>query len=215
MYDGTAKSVTVTTTPLNLDGVTVTYNGSASVPVNAGSYAVNATLTNTNFQATNATGTLIIAKADQTITFGSLPDRLVNDPPFTLSATASSGLAVSYGSTGTIAIAGSTVTITGTGSATITASQAGDTNHNAASSVTRAFAINNPVPSIIGITPTSGLAGSQGFTLTINGSNFVDGSTIQFNGVSRPASFISSIQLTGPNPGIRNCLCGNSKYHYQ
>ena len=55
-FDGTPKSVTVTTTP----AVAVTYNGLSAPPTNAGSYAVIASLTNNNYQATNATGTLAI-----------------------------------------------------------------------------------------------------------------------------------------------------------
>ena len=59
-FDGTPKSVTVTTTPAGLTTVTVTYNGSTTPPTTAGSYAVVAALANGNYQSTNATGTLII-----------------------------------------------------------------------------------------------------------------------------------------------------------
>jgi len=59
-FDGTPKSVTVTTTPAGVTGVAVTYNGLSAPPTNAGSYAVIASLTNNNYQATNATGTLAI-----------------------------------------------------------------------------------------------------------------------------------------------------------
>jgi hypothetical protein len=65
-YSGTAKPVTVTTTP---NGLTVdfTYNGSATVPVNAGTYAVVGTISDANYQG-SATGTLVIKKAVLTIT---------------------------------------------------------------------------------------------------------------------------------------------------
>ena len=62
-FDGPSRSVTVTTNPTGLSGVSVTYNGSPTAPTNVGSYAVVAALTNTNYQATNATGTLTIATA--------------------------------------------------------------------------------------------------------------------------------------------------------
>jgi hypothetical protein len=42
--------------------VSVTYDGSAQAPTNAGSYRVVASLTNPNYEARNATGTLVIAK---------------------------------------------------------------------------------------------------------------------------------------------------------
>src|SRR5213596_1160736 len=39
-YDGSPKPVTVTTNPAGLSGVSVTYNGSSTVPTNIGSYSV-------------------------------------------------------------------------------------------------------------------------------------------------------------------------------
>jgi hypothetical protein len=69
-YDGTAKAATATTTPPNL-AVSFTYNGSATPPVNAGSYAVVATITNPSYTGT-ASGTLVISKAAATVTLGNL-----------------------------------------------------------------------------------------------------------------------------------------------
>lgn len=69
-YDGNAKPVTATTTPAGLP-VTVTYKGSTTAPVNAGSYAVTATINDTNYGGT-ASGTLVIAKATASISLGNL-----------------------------------------------------------------------------------------------------------------------------------------------
>jgi uncharacterized repeat protein (TIGR03803 family) len=60
-FDGNPKSVTVTTSPAGLSGVSITYNGSTIAPTASGSYAVVASLTNDTYQATNATGTLVIS----------------------------------------------------------------------------------------------------------------------------------------------------------
>src|SRR4030042_697531 len=72
-------------------------------------------------------------KADQTITFslGSDTVKTYGSPDFSLSATASSGLTVSFASSDpTVAsISGSTVTIHKTGTTTITASQAGNSTY--------------------------------------------------------------------------------------
>ena len=68
-YDGSPKAATVTVTPSGLSVVSVTYDGSATAPTNAGSYAVVASLTNNDYEATDATGTLVISKAAQTIVF--------------------------------------------------------------------------------------------------------------------------------------------------
>lgn len=68
-YDGTTQPVTVTTSPAGLTTVTVTYNGSVTVPTNAGTYTVVASLANANYTASNATGTLVIAKATPTVSW--------------------------------------------------------------------------------------------------------------------------------------------------
>lgn len=67
VYDGTGKSAIATTTPVGLNVVSITYNGSATLPINAGTYAVVASLTNSNYNATNATGNLVISKATATL----------------------------------------------------------------------------------------------------------------------------------------------------
>ena len=86
--------------------------------------------------------TFAIAKADQTITFNSLVDKTVIDSDFTVNATASSSLTVSFSATGDCTVTGNLVHLTGTvGSCTITASQVGDSNYNPAAAVLQAFAI--------------------------------------------------------------------------
>lgn len=69
-YDGTARPVSVTTTPAGLT-VGVTFDASAEVPVNAGTYAVAASITDPNYAGT-ASDVLHVAKAIATITLGDL-----------------------------------------------------------------------------------------------------------------------------------------------
>jgi N-acetylneuraminic acid mutarotase len=83
-------------------------------------------------------------KADQTITFGIQPDRILGQPPFTVSATASSSLAVAFSAAGTCTVAGSTVTLTAAGTCSITASQSGNNAWNPAPNVTRSFQVMTP-----------------------------------------------------------------------
>jgi predicted outer membrane repeat protein len=54
----------------------------------------------------------------------------------------------------------------------------------------------NPVPSIDTLGPASASAGGAAFTLTINGSGFINSSAVQWNGANRPTSFVSSTKLT-------------------
>ncbi len=73
-------------------------------------------------------------KLDQTINFSQTPDKTYGDAPYTLSATATSGLPVSYSSdnANVASISGSTLTFNGPGTATIIASQSGNAFYNAA-----------------------------------------------------------------------------------
>jgi hypothetical protein len=76
-----------------------------------------------------------ILKANQTIAFGPLPNKRFGDPPFSVSATASSGLAVTFSVSGACTLSGNTVTLTGPSGCAIKASQAGNANYNPAPDV--------------------------------------------------------------------------------
>jgi hypothetical protein len=54
----------------------------------------------------------------------------------------------------------------------------------------------NPIPSVLAIFPLRSTPGGQGFTLTVNGSNFVSGDRIRWEGNDRPTTFVNSSQLT-------------------
>ena len=58
------------------------------------------------------------------------------------------------------------------------------------------FNINNPVPVISSLSPTSVLEDGPDLTLTVNGSNFVAGSRVRLNGSNQSTTFVSSTQLT-------------------
>jgi hypothetical protein len=68
VYSTTTRMVNVTVTPSDVP-FTVTYNGSATAPVNAGSYAVLVTVNTPNYQGT-ASATLVVQKAPATATTG-------------------------------------------------------------------------------------------------------------------------------------------------
>jgi len=73
----------------------------------------------------------LTAKSSQTISFTPIPDKKLTDAPFQLTATASSGLAVTFEVvSGPATISGSTLTITGVGSVTVRATQAGNSDYN-------------------------------------------------------------------------------------
>ena len=58
----------------------------------------------------------------------------------------------------------------------------------------------NPVPTTTGLSPASATAGGTGLTLTVNGSGFVTGSVVQWNGKDRTTTYVSPVQLTAAIP---------------
>jgi hypothetical protein len=118
-----------------------TISGNTLTIVGAGTTTITASQAgNEDYNAaTNVLRDLVVNKANQTITFNTLPDRNDTDGSFTLGATTSSGLPITYVSSNenVVSISGNTATIVAPGTTTITASQAGNDNYNAAVSVNR------------------------------------------------------------------------------
>ncbi len=64
----------------------------------------------------------------------------------------------------------------------------------------KTFTVNQGVPSlaptITNLSPATVLAGGGNFTLTVNGTNFVNGSSVRLSGSLRSTTFVSATQLT-------------------
>ena len=58
------------------------------------------------------------------------------------------------------------------------------------------FTISSPVLSITSLNPPSAPAGGPAFTLTVNGSGFASGASVQWNGTPLPTTFVNPTQLT-------------------
>ena len=176
-YDGTEKSLSATTTPETI--VNLTYDGSNTAPTSAGIYTVIATISDANYEG-SATTSLMIGRAAQTITFGSLsPVTYAVGATVNLAATASSGLEVSYASSDTsvATVSGNIVTIVGAGSTVITASQAGGDNYNAAPAVTQTLTVNRAAITVTANGGQSKKANNADpvFTYTITSGALVNG----------------------------------------
>ena len=146
----------------------------------AGTYPITitaGTLSATNYSFTFVNGTLTVTGGvAQTITFAALPNVTYGVAPITLTASASSGLPVSYAVTGPASVSGSTLTITGAGSVTVTASQAGNSNYAAATPVSRTFTVS---PAVLTVTANnlSRPFGAANPTLTYAITGFVNSDT--------------------------------------
>ncbi|MDR3590660.1 MAG: CHAP domain-containing protein [Negativicutes bacterium] len=62
------------------------------------------------------------------------------------------------------------------------------------------FTINNPVPALSGLSPSTAWIGGSGFTLTVSGSNFVSTSKVLWNGSALSTNYVSGTQLTASVP---------------
>ena len=93
-YNGSAKSAAATTSPVGLT-VSFTYNGLTTVPTSANTYAVVATINDSNYQGT-ASGSLVIGKATATVTLGSLAATYNGSAKSATATTSPVGLTVSF-----------------------------------------------------------------------------------------------------------------------
>jgi hypothetical protein len=82
--------------------------------------------------------------------------------------------------------------IASAGSAEVTVTSANGTSAPATFTITS----NNSFPLLLSLSPGSATAGGVGFTLTVNGANFVPGSVVLWNGAVRATQYGSSTQLT-------------------
>jgi len=131
-----------------------------------GSYTVQVIATNSigDSPRSNQSGAVALGSSlSQSITFNAPADKTLPGS-FTLSATATSGLAVSFASTtsATCTVSGLTLTLVSAGSCSITASQSGDATYNAAADVVRTFTITAAAA------PPSGGGGGGGYVAPVD-----------------------------------------------
>ncbi len=70
------------------------------------------------------------------------------------------------------------------------------TNPGSAASGAVTFTVNNPLPVVTALTPSSMPAAGLPFALTVDGTNFVPGSVVRWNGANRVTAYVSSARLT-------------------
>jgi hypothetical protein len=167
----TLKSITPAVCAISGTTLTLTAAGSCSVVAEQAGNAVYAA-------AEPVTRAIAVAPAAQSITFVSPGNQTLGAAPATLLATATSGLVVTFssGSPPVCAVTGTSLSLLAAGTCTLTASQAGNANYAAASSVAHSFDVKVALlpqsinfalpgeqtlgtpPSTLAATATSGLA---------------------------------------------------------
>jgi len=173
---------------------------------------------NANYNpADDVTNTIMVTApmANQSITWNQTLSSTYGDPPVTLSATSSSGLAVTYTSNNTnvATISGNTLTIVGVGTATIIASQTGNKNFNPATNVEKTITVNKANQSITWIQPLSATYGDPPVTLndTVN-----SGLPVTYASSNTSVATVSGNALTIVGAGattITESQAGNTAYN--
>jgi len=147
-----------------------TVSGSTASFIATGTCSIDVTQSgNATYAAAPAVGTSFVVLDTQTITFPAITGTQVVNSTIGLSATASSGLAVTFKSAtaSVCTVSGSSAALIGGGTCTITASQAGNSTYAAAPSVSQSFTVNKLTQTItFGKIPTQ----TEGTTLALTAS---------------------------------------------
>ncbi len=187
---GTALSATQLNATSSVDGSFV-YTPAAGAKLDAGqsqNLKVEFTPTNANYSTASKTVQINVNKANQAISFSfaGLEAKTYGDAAFSIAsyASADSGLAVSFSSltTSVCTVSGSTVTIAKAGTCEIRASQAGDGNYNAATSVDKSFSIAKKAATVQLIGDLSRTYNGQAHSLTASTTPADLAVTITYNG---------------------------------
>ncbi|WP_190300464.1 MBG domain-containing protein [Rufibacter hautae] len=140
LYNGSVQAPTFTTSPANLP-VTLTFDGSTTLPVNAGGYEVVATVNTATYQG-SASGFFVIRKVRQQLRVPTIPDLTVGGTPYKIPPTAANGLPVLVEViSGQVKIENGFLIPIGPGGGCIAFSQPGDANYLPSGKIQRCFTI--------------------------------------------------------------------------
>jgi alpha-tubulin suppressor-like RCC1 family protein len=160
----------------------------------------------------------VVSYAMQTITFPAIPDHLLGDPPFQVTATASSGLPVTLSSAtpNTCAVSGSTVTLLAPGTCSLMADQYGNDEYRFAAPMLQSFQIRTLYPLTVAVIGNgSGTVTSQPAGIACPpacNATFLSGSVITLNAAAAQGSVFGgwkgtcsgtgscTVTLNGPTP---------------
>lgn len=138
----------VSDTALTFDAFCVPANGTTEVKFTVSFTSVVSLEVSGNIGGSTITSG---GSTGQAITFDALEDKTLSQGPVTVSATATSGLPVSFESltTDVCTVSGTSVTLVSTGTCTLRASQEGDATYGAAQPVDQSFTVSpNPTASL-------------------------------------------------------------------
>lgn len=140
---GLATAFSIVSGPASLSVDNLTLTGAGVVTVKA--YHEG----NSNYIAAAVSQSFVVKKANQTISFAPLHDKAYGGNTFDLSASASSGLPLTFSVvSGSATVSGRTLTLSGIGPVSLKAVQDGNANFEAATPVIQSFCVMPPTPEI-------------------------------------------------------------------
>ena len=192
-------------------GATVTLAGS-------GTCAITATVaSDSKYLAGSATGSFTVSKATQTISFGPLANKVVTDGQFTVVATATSNLSVTFTAGGVCTVNNGVVTLTGSsGTCTITATQVGNAVYLPAPDVPQTFNVSDPSKqnqtiSFSALPPTVGVGASINLSASAS-----SGLTVSFSSLTPSICAVSGTAASTTAAGtctIQAAQSGNNQFN--
>ncbi|MCK6488082.1 MAG: Ig-like domain-containing protein [Planctomycetes bacterium] len=219
---GTALSATQLNATANTPG-TFAYSPALGAVLGAGSQSLAVTFTPTdavNYSTATASVTLTVNQATQTIAgFSAFGTRTYGDAPISLAGVTggASTQVLTFASSDPVAtVAGSTVTIVGSGSAVITASQAGDANFTAATAVPQTLTVGKAALSVTAADATRAVGTANPvFTGTLTGVVAGDAITATYASTATAATPVGTYGPSSPE-AITPTLVdpGNRLGHY-
>jgi hypothetical protein len=215
-----AFTYSVLSGPATISGTIVTLTGVGTVVLQVNQAASG------SFPALTQNAAFTVAQEAQTIAFAAPASPVIPSVgPVTLSASASSGLPVSFSVvSGPATLSGSTVTVTGVGAVVVAANQAGNADYLAAAQVTRTIVVSKGLPMVTLAASQNPVLLQNPVTLTATvafaaatptGSvTFTDGSTVLGAATlnSGAASITASTLVLGANP-IAVAYSGDGNYN--
>ncbi len=220
--DGSQLALTATATSglaisyASTTSSTCTVSGTTATMIALGTCTIQATQSgNSDYLAAGTVNKSFKVELAQTITFSALPALTYGAAPFTVSATASSGLAVGFASTtpSICTVSGTTVTVVGgQNNCTIQATQAGNSVYAAATPVSKTSYVNRKAQSItfLAIPTTSLSTGSISLSAAAS-----SGLSVSFASTTTGVCTVSGTTATLVSAGtcaIQATQSGNSDY---
>ncbi|SDL84949.1 Por secretion system C-terminal sorting domain-containing protein [Daejeonella rubra] len=209
---GLPVTFSIVTGPANISGNTITLTGAGTVVVKALQAG------NVNYKEVSTERTFRVLQGTQTLIFNEIADKTFGAIPFTIIATSSSGLPVTFSIvSGPASISGNTITLTGAGTVVVKAVQAGNVNYQSAQELKTFRVSDMPVNNFMVRTISSTCVSSDNGKIEIKAEKRLNyTASVTGQGLNKTYPFTDSIGITNLKPGNYTiCITVEGKKDYK